>query len=224
MDPLRSGDYSIDASDAKDMAFTTLRILRDNLRFNICELESSYLANTEVPDLSERIDKKIPPHLSYSCQFWAQHLEKTEFDLELAGQVRDIVGSEKIMFWMEILSLLGRVGKGVSALACVRRWLLKENSDFGNTLRLAEDGIKFIENFISPMLHSTPHLYVSALPFVPSNTLLSEVVMPKLHSSARIHGGGLKGWPLVQLLLQGHTGYVTSAGFSPDGKRIVSGS
>ncbi|KIK17764.1 hypothetical protein PISMIDRAFT_14851 [Pisolithus microcarpus 441] len=127
MDPLRSGDYSIDASDAKDMAFTTLRILRDNLRFNICELESSYLANTEVSDLSERINKKIPPHLSYSCQFWAQHLEKTEFDLELGGQVRDIVGSEKIMFWMEILSLLGRVGKGVSALACVRRWLLVGN-------------------------------------------------------------------------------------------------
>ncbi|KIK14655.1 hypothetical protein PISMIDRAFT_70538, partial [Pisolithus microcarpus 441] len=126
-----------------------------------------------------------------------------------------------ILFWMEILSLLGRVGKGVSALASVRRWLLVGNNDFEDTLRLAEDGIKFIENFISPMLHSTPHLYVSALPFVPSNTLLSGVVMPKLHSSARIHVGGLKAWPLVQLLLQGHTGDVTSVGFSPDGKRIT---
>ncbi|KIK17096.1 hypothetical protein PISMIDRAFT_15367 [Pisolithus microcarpus 441] len=127
MDPSRSGVYSIDVSDAKDLAFATLQILRDNLQFNICDLESSYLANSEVSDLSERINKKISHHLSYSCLFWAQHLEKTEFDLELAGQVRDIVGSEKIMFWMEILSLLGRVGKGVSALACVRRWLLVGN-------------------------------------------------------------------------------------------------
>ncbi|KIK17889.1 hypothetical protein PISMIDRAFT_211314, partial [Pisolithus microcarpus 441] len=224
VDPLRSGDYSIDTSDTKDLAFATLWILRDNLQFNICELESSYLANTEVSDLSERIDKKIPPHFSYSCQFWAQHLEKTEFDLVLAGLVRDIVGSEKILFWMEILSLLGRVGKGVAALASVRRWLLKGNSDFEDTLTLAEDGIKFIENFISPMLCSTPHLYVSALPFIPSNTLLSAVVMPKLHSSARVNVGGLKSWPIVQLLVQGHTEGVHSVGFSPDGKRIVSGS
>ncbi|KIK15540.1 hypothetical protein PISMIDRAFT_320776, partial [Pisolithus microcarpus 441] len=205
MDPLRSGDYSIDISDAKDLAIATLRILRDNLQFNICGLESSYLANVEVSDLPERIEKKIPCHLSYSCQFWGQHLEKTEVDLVLAGQVRDIVGSEKILFWMEILSLLGRVGKGLSVLSSVRRWLLKGNSDFEDTLTLAEDGIKFIENFISPMLCSTPHIYVSALPFIPLNTLLSAVVMPKLQCSARINVGGLKTWPAEQLLLQGHT-------------------
>ncbi|KIO00597.1 hypothetical protein M404DRAFT_754685, partial [Pisolithus tinctorius Marx 270] len=64
MDHSRSGIYFIDTSDATGLAFATLQILCDNLQFNICRLESSYLANAEVPDLSERIKKNIPHHLS----------------------------------------------------------------------------------------------------------------------------------------------------------------
>ncbi|KIN93162.1 hypothetical protein M404DRAFT_542884, partial [Pisolithus tinctorius Marx 270] len=166
-DHSRSGIYFIDISDTqptRDLAFASLQILHDNLRFNICELESSYLANSEVSDLSKRIKEKIPHHLSYSCQFWAQHLWKTGFDLELAGLVKAIVGSENILFWLEVLSLLEMVGKGVDALGTVATWLQSQDG-FKDTLALVKDGIKLIQNFGSVIVHSTPHLYASALPF-----------------------------------------------------------
>ncbi|KIN98787.1 hypothetical protein M404DRAFT_1005115 [Pisolithus tinctorius Marx 270] len=160
MDRSRSGVYSIETSDAqhsRDLAFASLQILHDNLQFNICGLESSYLANAEVSDLLKRIKEKIPHHLSYSSRFWGQHLWKTPFDLQLAGLVRAIVGSEKILFWLEVLSLLGMVGKGVDILSTVATWLWRQDG-FKDVLALIEDGIKLIRNFGSMIVHSTPHL------------------------------------------------------------------
>ncbi|KIO00851.1 hypothetical protein M404DRAFT_753719, partial [Pisolithus tinctorius Marx 270] len=217
MDRSRSGVYFVDTSDGKDLASATLQILCDNLQFNICELESSYLANAEVLDLSKKIEDKIPHHLSYSSRFWTQHLRKTAFDLGLAGLVRAIVGSEKMMFWLEVLSLLGMVGKGVDALGRVATWLQGQGG-FKDVLALVEDGIKLIQNFGSVIVHSTPHLYASALPFIPSNALLSMMILPKFPRLARVAVGGLKGWPVEQQLLQGHVSTVNSVAFSPDGK------
>ncbi|KIN95017.1 hypothetical protein M404DRAFT_87651, partial [Pisolithus tinctorius Marx 270] len=222
MDRSRSGIYFIDTADAKDLAFATLRILHENLQFNICGLESSYLANAEVPDLLKRIKKNIPHHISYSSQFWAQHLKKTVFDLSLAALVKAIVGSEKFLFWLEIISLLGMVGKGLDALSTISTWL--QVNGFKDTLALVEDGFKLIQNFGSVILHSTPHLYVSAVPFLPSNVLLSRMLLPKFTGLAAVAVGGLKGWPVEQLSLCGHESEVHSVAISPDGKRIVSGS
>ncbi|KIO00211.1 hypothetical protein M404DRAFT_153493 [Pisolithus tinctorius Marx 270] len=224
-DHSRSGIYFIDTSNTqhtKDLAFAALQILHDNLRFNICELESSYLANAEVDDLSKRIEEKIPHHLSYSSRFWARHLQKMVFDLELAVLVKAIIGSKKILFWLEIISLLGMVGKGVKALGTVATWL--QVNGFKDILELVEDEIKLIQNFGSVMVHSTPHLYASALPFIPSNALLSMMLLPNFPGLARVVLGGLNRWPVEQQLLHGHTSEVKSVTFSPDGKRIVSSS
>ncbi|KAI6158930.1 hypothetical protein EDD17DRAFT_1899110, partial [Pisolithus thermaeus] len=100
MDESRSGVYCVATSDTKGLAFAALQTLCDELRFNICGLESSYLANVDVPDLPERIKKNILPHLSYSCRFWGQHLEKSPYEPALGKLVKDIIGSERIMFWL----------------------------------------------------------------------------------------------------------------------------
>ncbi|KIO01892.1 hypothetical protein M404DRAFT_28400 [Pisolithus tinctorius Marx 270] len=109
IDPARSQTYFVGEPNMYNLAFASMRILSNDLRFNICGLESSYFSNSEVVDLEERINENILPHLSYSCRFWAQHLERTEFDLGLAKLVEGVLGSEKLLFWIEALSLLGAV-------------------------------------------------------------------------------------------------------------------
>ena len=123
-DQSRSGDYFVGSGLGiqTDLAVASLCVLHGGLCFNICGLESSYLLNSEVPDLADRIKAKIPPHLSYSCLFWAKHLQATKFDPELAGHVKDVLGNERILFWIEILSLLGVLGNGVHALSGAARW------------------------------------------------------------------------------------------------------
>ena len=123
-DHSRSEDYFVGESDVQaDLAVASLRILDGGLSFNICELESSYLLNSEVPDLAERVKARISPHLSYSCRFWAKHLQVTKFDPVLAGHLRDLLGSEKMMFWFEAMSLLGILGNAALALSYATRWL-----------------------------------------------------------------------------------------------------
>ena len=60
---------------------------------------------------------------SYSCQFWAKHLQATGFDPVLAEHVKDILGNEKILFWFEALSLLCELGSAAAALSSTGRWL-----------------------------------------------------------------------------------------------------
>ena len=122
-DQSRSGDYFVGKSNIQaDLAVASLCVLRDGLCFNICGLEIPFLLNPDLPGLAERINAKIPLHLTYSCLFWAKHLQATKFDPELAGLVNDAMGDDRFLFWLEVLSLLGVLGNAVSALTGAARW------------------------------------------------------------------------------------------------------
>ena len=90
--------------------------------------------------------------------------------------------------------------------------------------KFAKDGVKLIHNLSIAPSASTPHLYISALPFVPQNSVLYRAVREKFPHVAKVVEGYYEGWPAAQVLLQGHTDYVNMVAFSPDGNRIVSGS
>ncbi|KIO05784.1 hypothetical protein M404DRAFT_25077 [Pisolithus tinctorius Marx 270] len=223
-DRSRSGAYFIDTSCSYNLAVATLRILGEELQFNICGLESSYLSNAEVTDLLERISKNILPHFSYSCRFWSQHLQKSTLELDLAQLLKALVGSEKILFWLEAMSLLGGVGNAAAVLIYTQTWLLTNQDGLMDTLGFVESGIRFIQSSNAAISHSAAHVYISALAFLPVKTKLSVMLMPNFSSLPGVVGG-LEHWPASQVLgLEGHTDAVTSVAFSPDGKRIVSGS
>lgn len=73
---------------------------------------------------------------------------------------------------------------------------------------------------------STPHLYLSALPFSPENSIVHQTYITEFPPSrgARVVSGRITTWPAYQSVLSGHTAAVNCAAFSPDGKCIVSGS
>ena len=67
--------WIIDLSAANHtLAVACLKRMDVGLYFNVCRLESSYLSNTDVPDLPERISSAIPANLMYAYKFWAQHV------------------------------------------------------------------------------------------------------------------------------------------------------
>jgi hypothetical protein len=92
-----------------------LQLLRTELRFNICRLEDSHIGNTAVHDLAERIATYIPPHLSYSSRFWADHIHNAEWDEGILPEIEYFIYN-KFLFWLEILSLQGEIGIGINAL------------------------------------------------------------------------------------------------------------
>jgi len=119
-----SGEFFIDLSKVhRDLAFASFRVMRDGLRFNICDLKSSYLPNSEDPGLQEQIKKCIPPHLSYSSRFWISHVRTTVFDKELAKEVCSWFNSEQPLFWIELLALSNALSGAVPALPLMSQWL-----------------------------------------------------------------------------------------------------
>jgi len=136
-DPERSHKFYVNLDNIhRQLAYATLGKMQEMLRFNICELETSYCLNSEVPDLEDRIEKYIPPALSYSCRFWADHLAQVPmFDTDVF-QGLQLFMEENFLFWLEVLSVRGEVPVATKALLMLRTWLdqMRDEVSIPNTV------------------------------------------------------------------------------------------
>jgi hypothetical protein len=123
-DKSSSGNFFVEISNAqRNLAFASLRVMADDLRFNMCNLKSSYLPNSEDTGLPDRIATCIPSHLSYSCRFWTTHVREMDFDKELAKEIRTFLDNERLLFWIEALGLLNALNVAVAVLPIMSKWL-----------------------------------------------------------------------------------------------------
>jgi hypothetical protein len=121
-----SNVFYVDLADAhNDLTHSCLGLMLDELKFNICKLESSYLANSDVPDLESRIAKYIPSGLPYACIYWGDHLGHLAFDPDVLKRLRSLLET-KFLFWLEVLSIKKSVGLASRALSSLLVWLQPE--------------------------------------------------------------------------------------------------
>ncbi len=104
------------------LAHSCLGLLLNDLKFNICNLESSYLANKDVKDLNSRVDRYISPALLYACRFWDDHFEHIDFETVLFGKLRTFF-EKKFLFWLEALSLTSDLRLALRAISTLNVWL-----------------------------------------------------------------------------------------------------
>jgi len=124
IDKSRSGDFYVNLDSAhEELTLATLQTMQHELKFNICKLETSYLLNSEVPDLQTRIEDNISSALSYSCRFWADHLARVpKFDSNMFKSLQAFI-KERFLFWLEVLSVKGEMMVAKLALMSLRGWL-----------------------------------------------------------------------------------------------------
>jgi len=79
-------------------------LVSSQLHFNMCNLESSIIKNM---DIHATVKSTISPLVSYSCQYWADHLVYIPCDKTLIKAV-EFVMYKKLLFWLEAMSLLGK--------------------------------------------------------------------------------------------------------------------
>jgi AAA ATPase domain len=107
-----------------ELALACFRIMTSELHFNICKLETSYLRNDQVPDLSSRIEQNIRRHLSYACCLWSSHLQAVQAAQSknnLVGEVRNFLYNN-FLYWLEVLSLLKELGSAAKMLLVLQNW------------------------------------------------------------------------------------------------------
>ncbi|CAE6346739.1 unnamed protein product [Rhizoctonia solani] len=148
------------------LAEQCFNILKQQLRFNICGLESSFKYDDEVDDLQARMVQAISPTLSYAAYYWGDHLGDSPACELLQTMLRDFL-SNRLLFWMEVLNLKSIMNIGITTLLTVRSWLTAgsppPDSDLVKSL---DDSWLFLTRFAAnPISQSTPHIYISALPY-----------------------------------------------------------
>jgi hypothetical protein len=109
--------------ESQKLAMACFRLMKDGLKFNICDLGSSHLLNDEVKDLSQRIETNISAALLYSCRFWAAHLRDITINSEvLMKEVEDFFHN-RLLFWLEVMSLKKEIAAANIALLTVASWI-----------------------------------------------------------------------------------------------------
>jgi hypothetical protein len=113
------GDYQITLRDANmELGIACLKKMIGQLRFNICKLEDSRLANDDVKDLPSRIKENISDALQYCSLYWSHHLCFTAdtSDRRVCERLREFFEGPYVLFWIEVLSLMGMLRIGVPSL------------------------------------------------------------------------------------------------------------
>ncbi len=123
MNKEKSGNFSIVLLDAHyGLVHSCLGLLLRDLRFNICNIESSYLANKDIQGLEARVVEHLPLALLYACRLWDDHLEYLDFETDLFDKLWAFFET-KFLFWLEALSLTSNVRLALPALSLLNVWL-----------------------------------------------------------------------------------------------------
>ena len=126
-DPKRCDDpqWHIDTtSHHNDLASFCFRVMQQDLKFNICGIETSHRRHVEIEGIQERIDQAITCVLMYASQYWADHLElgsSSAPDSSLMDGVMDFMNNRHL-YWIEVFSLKNQMSRIFGILRKAADW------------------------------------------------------------------------------------------------------
>ncbi|KAF9646368.1 WD40 repeat-like protein, partial [Thelephora ganbajun] len=166
-----------------------LELMNRTLEKNMCNLPDA-VANCEVKDLHERTERHLNPTLQYACKSWHKHLidEHTIRTSTITSALHRFL-EKKFLFWLEVLSVLGAAREAVDALDVAAKWL-----EASPTLDLVNDCLRFVMGFFEVISTSSMHIYHSALPLCPRQSIVRNLYEPHSHPLTRIVCGLPNSW------------------------------
>jgi len=112
-------------------------MVSSELHFNMCNLNTSSITNQSILTTAK---SAISSLISYSSQFWADYLVQTQREEALIKAVKFIM-HEKLLFWIEAMSILGKAHEVSAILRRALEWpglaVCPEFVSYITTLRLA---------------------------------------------------------------------------------------
>ncbi|KAJ3503171.1 hypothetical protein NMY22_g18339 [Coprinellus aureogranulatus] len=202
-----------------EQCFELMNNPKQGVHFGVSGAVTSYQSNDDQPcTLSLRSD------LAYACTAWGNHaLGGLPLSDDLQTMMKRFL-QEKGLFWLEALSTVKNVGYS-SILWELSKGMTIEGS--GSLLIAIRD---FAQMFATPISHSAPHLYLSALPFYQAalgqppwwSPNIPSIPAQAVHSTEGIKANqhrilvNVRNW-------SGTRTRVLCLAISPDGSRLISG-
>ncbi|KAL4738277.1 WD40 repeat-like protein [Aspergillus similis] len=214
-----------------------LRVMRSGLKHNVCALSSYGTLREEIT--SQVISQHIPQALQYSCRYWMYHLEQA--GTQKWEENIFFFLNEHFIHWLEAMGWVGLASETVGIISALQLKLVV--SPYLRALNLAQKGLnslqdkpyiefsKFLQDAYRFLLRNMRiadiaplQLYCSGLVFSPGNSIVKKTFKDQQPRWISVFSGTEKSWGADLQTLEGHSHFVQSVAFSPDGQRIVSGS
>jgi len=208
-------------------------LISPKLHFNMCSLESSIVKNVDIQATTK---STIPRLVSYSCQYWADHLVHAPSD-KILMRAAKFVMHEKLLFWLEAMSILGKTYEAslilrrvlaskacLSFISCNTSLMLAGQTfhpDHELTLFI-RDALRFISAFIIPISHCAPQIYVSSLSFAPEQSLVAKKFCSRFPNTIVVTEGRPSQWPMVAFTAEHYKDRVCHVVFSPNESTFAS--
>jgi len=91
-------------------------MVSSELRFNMGNLDSSSIKNVDID-----VKSTVSPLISYSSLFWVDHVTQAPSDKKMMKAVQFVM-YEKLLFWLEVMSLTGNVHEAYLMLRRAATW------------------------------------------------------------------------------------------------------
>jgi len=121
-------DFQVNTRDADvQLGIACFKTMVAQLRFNICKLEDSRRANTDIGDLQFRVQENVSGALQYSSLHWSNHLcfppDNRDQHVFVLGILKEFFEGLYPLFWVEVLSVMGMVPIGAPSLRRLMYWV-----------------------------------------------------------------------------------------------------
>ncbi|EJT68819.1 hypothetical protein, variant [Gaeumannomyces tritici R3-111a-1] len=175
----------------------------DTLKRNVCDLRHPGTLRSEIS--LHTINTALPPEVQYACRYWVHHWKESRRQIGDGDPVHLFL-TDRLLYWLEVLGLTGRI---------------LESFDMANCL------LDMLQRFLlanATVVDASPlQIYYSALVFAPKKSIVRELWRKEFPNCISFLSPVDLDWNVCQTL-DGHSGWVNSVAFSPDGQRLASAS
>ncbi|PAV22659.1 WD40 domain containing protein [Pyrrhoderma noxium] len=216
-----------------------LMFMNTQMESIILPQNSSVLSVWNNPDALKELAETVPPSLRLVCSSWSSALKNSTFSVRVLNMLSQFVYN-KLLIWVEIMSLIGKYDEIEPALMHVTNWILDNDIELTDFLLDARDLVTKYQTSIS---QSAYQIYLCMLYLERGQSSIADHYRSNAVSDIRIErfeessdgervvsgsgDGTIRIWDsitgnLVAGPFEGHINPVISVAFSPDGKRVVS--
>ncbi|KJZ70605.1 hypothetical protein HIM_09993 [Hirsutella minnesotensis 3608] len=210
-----------------DIGLRSIEVMSSVLRHNMYDLDYGF----------KREDMKVPEPdpltpIGYSCVFWADHLFESGETFRCKGQLSDDGAvfrflKEHLLYWLESLSLLGKVPEGVRLITKLLNMAQEHEQEHCTSpelVKFLEDAEKVVRSHRSIIERAPLQTYGSVLVFSPMESDVRKMQWAKRLSFIAMSADTRRHWDAHRQILEGHDDSVEAVAFSPNGKTLSSAS
>ncbi|KAG8950697.1 hypothetical protein FRC03_012786 [Tulasnella sp. 419] len=197
------------------LALLCLTHMNNSLQRDMCGVGNLLLP--QIEDVETILRTEVGEYVLYACRYWALHLKQAMWTAELDAALKRFC-EHKLLYWLEILCLDGKLSSGVLSLDSARIWT--PNHTISTALA---DCYRYLL-YHQPIIAFGPsHIYQSTLPFVPRSVFMTLPWEKELDESPRVVMADIHDkWDRMLFTLPPLFDLIASVAYSHDGMLLAS--